>query len=117
MQIQNGGWGQADNVVKLQCEGGEKEHKQQSLQSAVLWCGNSFCVSSVKHLVLHQAIMKQLCRKLNVWEGIKIADLLPSVRREAVLEYLGYEAASPHPKTICFQRILKIIHIYLLHID
>lgn len=71
-------------AANLQCEGGEKKHKQQSLLSAIVRCGNSFCVSSVKLSVLHWAIVKPLCRKCNVWEGIKIADLF--LLREAVLE-------------------------------
>lgn len=115
MQTQNGGRGR--QTVNLQPEGGEKEHKQQSLQSAIPWCGTSFCVSSVKLLILHWAIMKPLCRKLNEWEGIKIACLLLSIRREAVLGSLGYEAAPPHLQTNCFWRMLENIHIYFLHID
>lgn len=48
-------------------------------------CGDSFCVSSVKLSVLHWAIMKPLCRKHNVGEGIKIADVI-LLSKEAVLE-------------------------------
>lgn len=40
MQTQIGG----KQTVNLHPEGGEKEYKQQSLQSVILWCGNSFCV-------------------------------------------------------------------------
>lgn len=72
-------------AANLQCEGGEKKHKQQSLLSAIVRCGNSFCVSSVTLSVLHWAIMKPLFRKRNIWEGIKIADLF--LLGEAVLEH------------------------------
>lgn len=68
-----------------QCEGGEENHEQQNLLGAIVRCGGSFCASRVELSVLHWALVKPLCRKRNVWEGIKIADLL-LLGREAVLE-------------------------------
>lgn len=68
-------------AANLQCKGGEKKHKQQSLLSAIVRSGDSLCVSSVKLSVLHWAIMKPLCRKRNVGDRIKIADL-PLLSRE-----------------------------------
>lgn len=69
-------------------------------------------MSNVKLFVLLWAIVKLLCRELNIWERIKTADLLSSIR-----EAVQYEAASPDLLTTHFQRILTNIHIYLSHID
>lgn len=67
-------------------------------------------------MVLRGAIKKTLCRKLNAWQRIKIADLLLSIRREAELGSLGYEAALPDPQTILFSDdILKYLYLFIAY--